>query len=417
MRNEPLNERELELLTAGVDGELNRREAAELRGLLERRADAATLFEQLRADAARFRNLSVPSAPKSLASNILARLPVASPRPAKYAPRRRPSWMPAAIAASVLFTVSSASYLYFNVQEERAEAKGIREQLPFVPPNVPATEPDPNSVVLAKAKPGPRLPKQYGKPGPDAELPFPENIAKAPATPETAPLPRPAGNDLIGAGILDHVKPLIRTEIRLNPILDAGELGAMDIQSMLLKELQREPAHRLDLFTKNSAAGWDTFQKAAKAVGLSIAVDARTQDLLNRKVPVAVAVYTEALTPAEVAALLAELSKLVKAASPPAIGGTHLIPAGSVENREAKELFGIELLPAKSAKPADPKPLSADTLGKVASAVKKDRPALATAYLPAGMQTPATQSKEAKDFAARKGDRKPGTVAMVFVVR
>jgi hypothetical protein len=88
-----------------------------------------------------------------------------------------------------------------------------------------------------------------------------------------------------------------------------------------------------------------------------------------------------------------------------------------VENREAKDLFGVDLLTPKSAKPADPKPLSADTLGKVTSAVKKDKPALAVAYLPAGMRTPAPQSKEARDFVARKGDRKPGTVAMVFVVR
>jgi hypothetical protein len=416
MRNEPLNERELELLTAGVDGELGRRDASELRDLLARRADATALYEQLRADAAGVRRLPKPDAPKHLLTDILARLPIATPRPTKYAPRRRPAWMPAAIAASVLFTVSSASYLFFNVQEQRALAKGIREQLPYVPSNVPAHEPDHDSVVVAKAKPGPRLPKQNGKPGPDAELPFAENVAQLPQPRETAPAPRPS-NDLIGAGILDHVKPLIRTEIRLNPILEAGELGAMDIQALLLKELQREPAHRLDLFTKNSAAGWDTFNKAAKAVGLTIAVDARTQDLLNRKVPVAVAVYTEALTPSEVVALLAELAKQVKSSSPAAIGNTHLIPTGNVENREAKDLFGVDLLTPKSAKPADPKPLSADTLGKVTSAVKKDKPALAVAYLPAGMRTPAPQSKEARDFVARKGDRKPGTVAMVFVVR
>jgi hypothetical protein len=66
----------------------------------------------------------------------------------------------------------------------------------------------------------------------------------------------------------------------------------------------------------------------------------------------------------------------------------------------------------------DPKPLSADTLNKVTSAVKKnDKPAIMLAYLPTQLRTPALQSKEVKDYLVRKGDRKPGTIAMLFVLR
>jgi len=418
MRYDRFNESELELLTAGVDGELSRRETAELRELLANRPEAVALFAELQRDAAGVRDLSKAIAPENLASAILSQLPIIVPSTLKrYTPNRRSAWMPTAIVASVLFTVSSGSYLFFNVQEQRAVAKGIREQLPFVPPNVPADEPDHDSIVVAKAKPGPRPPQISGKPGPETERPFAENLAQTPNV-ETAPLPRLAGGDLVGAGILDHIKPLIGAEIRLNPIIDAAEFGAMDIQAFLIKELQRDPAFRLDLFSRSPASGLEALQRAAKSAGLAITIDARTQDLLNRKVSVAVALYTEALTPAEIAALLAELAKQLKNTSPVPIGNTHLVPAGAVETREIREIFGVDLNPAKVAKATDPKPLSADTLNKVTSAVKKnDKPAIVSVYLPSQMRTPQAQSKEVKDYLARKADRKPGTVAMLFVVR
>ena len=419
MRNERFSEHELDLLTAGVDGELPRRDAAELRALLKSRPDAVSLFQQFKSDASSLRELPKPAAPKGMASAILARLPVTAPtRPTSD---RRRVWLPAAVAACLLFTVCSGSYLFFNVRGQRAVAQGVRDQLPALAPNVAATEPDQDSVVLAKAKPGPRVPQQNGKPGPEAQPLDTNSLAQTPKAPELAPAPRAVPVDALGAGILDHIKPLISAEIHLNAMFDAADFGTKDVQASLLKELNRDPAFRLDLFGKTPAAGYDALQKAAKAVGIAVMVDAKTQDLLNRKVPVNLAMYTEALTPAEVAALLAELAKQVKATNPHAIGRTHLIPAGAVEARDARELLGVDLQLLKTPRVGqanDPKPLSADTLTKVTGAVKKnDKPALVLAYLPSQMRTPPSQSKEINDFLNRKGDRRPGTVAMLFVVR
>lgn len=405
-----LDPKELALLTAAVDGELSRAEKDRLRMLLAARKEAAALYQHLRNDAARIRK--VPAAPpRSVANTVMARLPVVVVPHSRTLGSRSGRWLPVALAASVLFTTAMASYWFLDAEGHKAEAAAVREQLPAVPAHVAADVPDPESVAVAYAKPSVDLQSGIHKPAPQ---PNPVEIAKAP---EVAPLPRSADGDVLGARIILPTLPLVGITARLNPIFDGQNLGALDVQNEILAQFKNDSAVRLDLFGKSA---YDVFAKAAKQQGIALSVDARAQEQIARKVPFTLAVYTEALTPAEAAALLAEMGKN---AGNGAVGRVHVIPASAVEAKETKDLFGADLqllkAPAKPSAAVDPKkPISSDTLSRVTGAVAKaEKTAIALAYAPSANRTPPSQSKEIKDYLAKKGPRRPDTVALLFVFR
>src|SRR4051794_18732530 len=106
----------LQLLTAAVDGVLAPRQERQLRRLLADSAEARDVYAKLRADSRRERELPKATPPAALKARIVARLlevpPLAEPaarplvvRPVRTAAARR-SWVPVAVAASLLLTIT-----------------------------------------------------------------------------------------------------------------------------------------------------------------------------------------------------------------------------------------------------------------------------------------------------------------------
>lgn len=419
-----LTDTELTLLTAAADGELSPAEAKRFDALVAANPRAAALARQLRADAARLRKLPRRSAPAGLLSSVMARLPVAEPvRPSgrPLTRTRRSVWLPYAVAASALFTVSAASFWFFTAQNESARqrdrdliARARQPQLPVarLPDDpapvlpVPPVKPDPVLAALPDVLPLPR------------EVMPPPSVV--PPAREVALAPRPVVGDFVAAGIVEPAKPLHALELRLPFVGSVADFAHADTRERFAATFGTDPAVRIDLFARNLPAGAEQLAAAARAAGVAVTVDAATQDRLGKKTPAVSALLVDGLTSAELAKLLAELAK----PSQPAVSAVHAFAAGAPEQKEWKELFGRDLglsrTPRSDSK-ADPqspvRPISDGTLGKLKNSVGRnpDKAGLLLTYLPA--RTGAANSKEIKAFLDGRGDRKAGTVTAVFVVR
>jgi len=406
---------ETQLIAAAVDGELSGARAHAFRQLLAAKPEAAELFRALKADAARLRPATIRPIPVSQVSAVLARIrPIAQPKIRRSAPTTRSLLLQYAIAASVFFTLCSASFWVFTAGDRREQERVQQRRLPVTNP----THATPEQDTFAIARSIPRTPDVKSIP----EMPPipPEVVVQVPKDPELAPAPRSAHGDVVGSGIIENPKPLAENALRLPYIFAAGELDQMDVQLRLKEEFAQDPAFRLDLFSKNPAAALELLQASAKQVGLTVTADARTQDFLAKKVPVAVAFYLDGLTAPELAALLANVGKQLQTQKPPAIGSAHLVPMGIADFRDVKESLGIDLTPPRPGRAnGDPKSISSDTLGKVAGAVKKatDKAAIVVAFLPATARTAPAQSKEIKAFLDKRGDRKAGALPLLIVLR
>lgn len=412
-----LTANELELLTAAVDGELSPARSVVFRRLLTLQPEAAAMFRVLKADAAKVRATAGRSIPVSQVSAVTARIvPKAQPRTVR-APSRRALLLQYAVAASVFFTLCSASFWIFTAGEQHERDRVHINRLPVVDPTAAAPEKD--SVAVAQSVPKVQEPNREVLPDPN-ELPK-DLIAQKPVDTELAPAPRSAIGDVVGSGIIENPKPLTEVRLRLPFLTEASEFDAADVQARLKLELSHDSAYRLDLFTKNPVAALELLQNAAKQAGVAVTVDAKTQELLNKKVPVSVAFYLEGLTAADLGQLFAALGKLLQTVPKPSpLGMAHLIPAGATDLRDLKEVLGVDLAPARSPRNGgEPKSISSDTLGKVTNSVKKvgEKAAIVVAYLPANARTAPAQSKEIKAFLDKRTERKSGTVPLLIVLR
>jgi len=405
---------ELELLTAAVDGDLSPSRAVAFRQLLKAKSEATDLFRALETDAGKLRAAIPRPIPASQVSAILARIQPMT-RPRRAVPTRRSILLQYATAAAVFFTVCSATFWYFTAQDRSERDKVQKLRLPHVDSELPI--PEQHAIAPDPVKdPDAQEPLIPGVPIPN------EAIVFAPAETELAPAPRSAFGDVVGSGIIENPKPLAEIRLRLPFLAEAIDFNAFDIQTQLAKEFGLDPAFRLDLFSKNPAAALDMLQTLAKQAGVAVTIDAKTQELWNKKVPVSVAFYFEGLTPAELTELLGSVGKLLQTnPKPPAIGKAHLLPLGATDLRDLKDTFGIDLAPtrAKPANVGDPKPISADTLAKVTGAVKKtgDKTGIVVVFSPPNLRSIPAQSKEIKTFFDKRGERKPGTTPLLMVLR
>ena len=410
-----LTAHETQLIAAAVDGELSGAQSHAFRQLLAAKPAAAELFRALQADAARLRYGAIRPIPVSQVSAVLARTRSGTqPKIRRAAPTTRSLLLHYAIAASVFFTLCSASLWVFTAGNRREQERVQQGRLPVVNP----THATPEQDSFAIARSVPRIPDRQAIP---EVLPVPpEVVARKPQDSELAPAPRSAIGDVVGSGIIENPKPLTENALRLPYVFAANELDRMDVQTRLKEEFAQDPAFRLDLFSKNAAAALELLQASAKQVGVTVSVDARTQDLIAKKIPVPVAFFLDGLTAPELAALLGSLGKQLQIQNPASLGAAHLVPMGGADFRDVKESIGIDLIPARPTRASgEPKSVSADTLGKVTGAVKKatDKAAIAVAFLPANARTVPAQSKEIKAFLDKRGDRKAGTLPLLIVIR
>jgi hypothetical protein len=243
-----------------------------------------------------------------------------------------------------------------------------------------------------------------------ATLPPPGEVS-----PEAAPLPRPSGiGDLIGSRPLVPTTPFESIEARLPVLVSVSELDRKELLDRVVAELGRDPAFRLDLFVRDVPKAATTFRMAARAAGLAVVVEPTAQDRLRKKLPTALATYTDSLTPEEVGKLLAGLARRDRAdMSGPVFTTAHLVPAQAAEQRDLRDLLGVDVGPGKR-KAVGPKPLSTPAVGEKDKAAK---PAIMLTYLPAAFRVSPTASKEVRAFLDGRAERKPAGVLLLVVIR
>lgn len=411
---------DLILLTAAVDGELTPAQAKAVRRLLAADPAAARLFAQLKADAARLKALPRRQAPAGTARRVMARVAALPATPARK-PARPAAWVPFAVAASVLVAVAAGSF-YFFAPPAQPHTDDLARHLPAPPPDDPAAK-EARGVAVAKAASGGSTPDgvAVAKVGPDAEVipaPRPDVVAQVP--PPAPPEPK----DVFTVGEWIASKPLTFADVKLPTLVAGTEFDRRDVAAILEREFARDLPHRVDVFSQSPAVALDQLQAAAKAAGVTLFTDALTAERMKLPAGFTFAVYLENLTPAELAAVFGRLAKQANAQPNPdaVLGAAHLIPAGPTEQKEVKDLIGVEFATAKAAKPAvgpaEPKPISADTLAKVTAALKKgEKAGVVVTFLPPNFRTGAAKSAEVKQFLEKRGERKPGTVPVLVVIR
>lgn len=411
-----LNADELELLTVAVDGELSSSQSLAIGHLLNSKPEAATLYRALQADALKLRFSTQHPIPVSQLSAVLGRIqPIIQIRHRKQASSRRPYFLPYAVAASIFFAMCSLSFWLFVSSERREQDKVQQRRLPITGPTLIA--PIADSVAIAPVQNPPQEKPPVVQPVPNNDV-----IVHLPKELERAPTPRSAIGDVVGSGIIENPKPLAEIRLRLPFLTDSMEFGSLDVQTRLKQELALDPAFRLDLFSKFPASAFELLQTVAKKSGIAVTIDAKTQELLNNKIPLTVAIYLEGVSPSEIAELLAAVGEQLQLAPKPrSVGMAHLLPIGATEIRDLKETLGIDLTPTRPGRSAtgDPKSVAADTLGKVTNAVKKtgEKSGIAFAILPTNLRTPPAQSKEFKAFLDKYSERKTATTPLLIVLR
>lgn len=406
---------ELELVTTAVDQALSPAQTRAFRALLVTKPTAADLFRSLSADALRLRAVGSGSIPVSQVNAVLNRIEQrATPRTVRSS---RPLIFQYAVAASIFFTLCSASFLIFTARNVCDVDKAQNTHLPIV--DITSPSPERDSVVIAPSTPK-ATPENPVSPFVGPETPPRDVLVQKILSAELAPAPRPAIGDVVGSGIIVNPKPLTEVRLRLPYLVEASELGSPEAQDRLKTELTGETPVRVDLFSRNPTAAFELIATSTKSAGFPLTVDAKTQDGLNKKATLSVAFYFDGLTLQESLSLFGAIAKANQtAAKPEPVGAAHIVPVGPSDFRDMKELLGIDWTPVRSPRTGEPKSVSNDTLGQVTNAVKKigEKSAIATAYLPANLRTGAAQSKEIQVFLAKRGDRKPGTSPLLIVLR
>jgi hypothetical protein len=405
-----LLETEYELLAQAVDGGLSSEQFDRFTHLIAHSPEADLIFRQLLDQHRRLQAVSVLPVPASVLPNIIAKLPKATPR---VRSGRQWAWVTAALAASVLLGVGVGVY-YFN--------PGVQRVLPSIaearikPAVVPVVEVIQQPVVAVK--PG-GADVAIAKIGPDE---LDTLIAKEPETPAVVKPVEPREENIFATSSRIEFKPLKSVDVNLPTLLAATDFNTDAGKKRLTAEVAREGVSRVDLFSRNPTQLIEQMQAAAKNVGVSLFVESLTSERMKKPTGLTFAFYIENLTAEELAALLAETSKLVQAQtkSEGTLGLAHVITPGTTEQKDVKELVGVEFASGKllKASPAEAKPISSETLSKVTQTLKKsEKTALLLTYLPTTHRTGAAKSAEVKLFLDKRGERLPNTTPALIVIR
>lgn len=423
-----------ELLTASVDGELTAAERRLTDKFLRDSAEARVFHAQIVDHAERLNRLPVAAPADDLASHILNLISDRAIMPTPLPTRRRKSgwnsqkllpWISISAAACVLIAVGLSSYLYFAVSE-RQSANAAKNANAAATPS--STE---SGKHLAK------VPNTIGNDPPSIKIdsvpkPIDPVVAKntTPA-PEELPSPRVYGEEnIVTTPPQPEREPFKVVTIELQLILPLRDLDQAYPKQLLRDELKKDEIIRLELFAKDSTRAAELLQAALKTRGHHLVVDAVAQERLKKKQRTEYVFYTESLTSDEIAHFLEQLGTDDGKAESKKVGDgqfdkfvlARFVPS---DLNELAKLLGVsaaqlKLPKLKTANAFDPrKPLEINTAAQLAAGLPKTRSSEKQALvLPYGSahSNPQT-SKEIKSFLEKRGERKPGTVPMMLVLR
>jgi negative regulator of sigma E activity len=418
-----------ELLTAAIDGELTPAERKTARRLLRQSEAARTLYAQLKADAARLKKLPRVAAPADIADNVMAAINERSVRPTPLPPARGRArrfnwaWLPIganiAAAAGVLVAVTLGSYFYFTASE-RYLALQKEERVAKLPPVKNLNE--------GSARP-PVEPRDHRV---DLQ---PEQLTEKPrVVPDIGPLPREVPRDSYTGPIPDpvpEIEPFNPEKIRLSHLVRMNELATdADVRKKLATEMKKDELIRLDLFCQSPAKAYELVAVALKARGITTVTDGAAQDRLKKNQPTNLMVFTEALTPDEVAQLLTALGAEDKKSGAGQFDTLVAAPFLGDDLLTLGKLLGMPNLTSKLPKSRTGvdirKPLPEGTAQHVANSLsgmggtsarppKPESMAVVVSYWPATGNPSA--SREIKQFVERRGERKAEAKPLMLVLK
>jgi hypothetical protein len=191
---------------------------------------------------------------------------------------------------------------------------------------------------------------------------------------------------------------------------------------LLRAELTRDEVVRLDLFAKDSTRAAELLQNSLKSKGNQIVVDAVAQDRLKKKLKTEYVIFAEGMTADEIAQLLEQLGAEDKKAEAKKAGEGQfdkfvLTRLRSSDVNELARLLGV---PAMQLKLPKFKNGTAETrkTPEPAPASKSAATPKSALVLPYGaVHSDPRYSKEIKQFLEKRGERKPGTLPMMLVIR
>lgn len=421
-----------ELLTAAVDGELTPAERRAVDRALRESEPARAMLAKLQSDKARMKALPRISAPVDLAENVLCMiqdramtptpLPPTTRTPRKFNWSMLPIWVNVATAAAILVVVSLGSYSYFAASQNYF-ANREHPQVAKVPdlklPNYddPTKAPDPKVIEVVR--------------------PIPEVVVQKPREvgPEIGPSPRDVTDIITGPRPLGGPTPEIEAvqldKIRVSSLFVLSDLSTDEtVRKKLVNEMKKDELIRLDLFCGTTQKALDRVLVGLKARGLIVVTDSFAADRLKKSISTEIVIFTETLTPDEVAQFLANLG--AEDSKTPAPEFTMLVAAPFLPADLDKlgKLLGVPNVlpkPAVGKKAIDiSKPLPEGTANHVASSLTKMRTgspgstktesmAIVAAYSP--MNAYPANSKEIKQFLDRRGERKPEAKPLMLVLR
>lgn len=437
-----ITDEQIELLTAAVDGELCRAQAEKLRALLASSSELRSLFRKFKADSKRLGELPLSKPIVDVQKGVMAKIREQTPRPRRYeAPAAQPAagpksfqspssiraWIPIALAASVLLMLTAASFSYFTRDGKNA----IRETAINTPVTGSRASDSLRNLDLPREGTRPTAPMPAVKGTgivTNHEIVGP-SISNNNRTVAIAPMPQERSDPLFAPLFTPTHLDLV--QIRVPFLKPLSDFDREDVRQLLKDELGREPAFRIDLFTRDTVRAVHCFQHAAKSAGISIHADATTMTLLNkRQLTSPVFAYMEALTPRELVELFAKLNAEDAKISPrvfDVLHASHVTKADETELRNALGVdAGLSKRPAagpdrKEIAPENGKPISSDTADQIVKSIAtgQGKPSEKGGLLMAWGSNNArpASSAELKTFLSKRGERKPNAVPVIIVFR
>lgn len=447
-----LLDRYRQLLTAYVDGETTNRQRRHVARLLRRSPEARQLLQQLQQDADALRQLPCAALPEDLAGPVLRTIAERRLSPGQ---RRLTTPSPAAwsgpfaawaIAATVLFVLGVASYLYFaaalSPSGDTAQVETPKEQ-PAHSPKQPKAPSPPSLARREPSAPAPtvKTPVPPDRP-PTVEQPaaIVERPKDEPKKPSLDPRPTPPKEEPVLTDRLEMFQ-LTKVSDYLPEVFALRELEGDATRKKLIAALGKDREFRLELPCQNGTRAFQRVQSAARASNIGLSIEKIASERLKLQSNTNYLVYVENMTPEEVARFLQRIGSedARHAAKKPAeaqFDRLVLTRLTSQNHKELSALLGADST-AKEPSPkgplgADPrKPLSEETARQVSQSLAgkgggaRSRAGKSSAKAPAHLALvlaynsvrPSPNSDEIKHFLESRKPAKPGTLRILLLLR
>jgi hypothetical protein len=380
-----LSDEQSELISAFLDGELDRPERKEALRLLRRSSEARALLKRLQEAALGLRQLPPRALPAEFPQQVLNTIRergIRPPRPQTlpFRPRPIPAWLGTAVAAAVLVLVALGSYLFFaNLN----------------PPSQP--------IDIASG------------PGLGDKLP---HDADRPAEPNALV------NDM-QLGMAQFFRPI---ELRM----DLPQLSQAVAKQELADELRRETSYQVEVSVKGNGPAVSRLETALQKRGVQVFIDPAVKAQLRNAKPkqaTTYVLYTENLRPEEVAGLLEQLGQADKGAKTIPVGNFVLAPMTTDQRTHMSKLLGVSVKdlapPPKDGRIDLPMPVEMDpkdALQKQKNPNAKTQPApdrfAVVMAIPRGAAANTAASGAVKNYLGKRRTQavRPGTLQVVVVL-